>query len=464
MSDSGRDIHRTSEETRLHSAIAGAPDGLSIVSVSGPGGIGKSFLVEHVLDALSSSDRAFFTLRGDASNPDTRGDFFGILEGQVFSRSLPPPADSTKDYFPSFRRIADLHRALVEGAKAEIASKGAPIALQQAASVLLRTGRVLNGAVPMTRAALVDASGIDGAEVEQAIDDAWGLVRTLRPMRDSTLLAGKMRDLVGITKRSRVKRDLFAITSEELRADLTKILTGPDATEKKQLKFPRIAGKSKLLLVLDDFEAISALLGEFLVGGLIPTLAAAPFTTVLLVVGREDLEASHPAWAQHAKRYLRDAIKLGPLDREAAFAMLADAGVAEVRRGEIFEATGGSPFLLSLAVEQGGAEVDSVAFLRRYCDRVTRWMGDREHEWLSKIIYLDRIDEDSIAAVLPGENAKRVQDWFEREPSLRDPDSSYFRVRPQVREKLIRYFELRTPKRAAEMRDVTSRLGMRAAS
>jgi hypothetical protein len=43
-----------------------------------------------------------------------------------------------------------------------------------------------------------------------------------------------------------------------------------------------------------------------------------------------------------------------------------------------------------------------------------------------------------------------VQDWFEREPSIRDPTSSVFRVRPLIRDKVLRYLELRSPSRHRE--------------
>ena len=76
----------------------------------GPGGVGKSFLLAHVLEAAQPARLGWLVLTADAANPDTRGDFLGLIEGQLFRRSLPPPADRTKDYFPHLREIAALHR------------------------------------------------------------------------------------------------------------------------------------------------------------------------------------------------------------------------------------------------------------------------------------------------------------------------------------------------------------------
>ena len=66
------DIHRGSEASRLQKAIDGAPEGLSIVAVSGPGGVGKTFLVNHVLEAMQPSQLGYLQLGTNAANPETR--------------------------------------------------------------------------------------------------------------------------------------------------------------------------------------------------------------------------------------------------------------------------------------------------------------------------------------------------------------------------------------------------------
>src|SRR5580658_10824385 len=108
-----RDIHRGSEVARLTRALEDPPDGLSIVAISGPGGVGKTFLLSHVLESIVPEKLGYLTLSADAANPDTRGDLLGIVEGQLFRRVLGPPANRTKDYFPHLRAVADEHRAVV---------------------------------------------------------------------------------------------------------------------------------------------------------------------------------------------------------------------------------------------------------------------------------------------------------------------------------------------------------------
>lgn len=456
------DIHRSSEVSRLIEAIEEAPEGLSIVSISGPGGVGKSFLLRHVLETVEPHKLGWLVLTADAANPDTRGDFLGLIEGQLFRRSLQPPADRTKDYFPHLREVAALHRELIDRAVGELAKQGAPEPVRRAALALLRNARVLNKAVPRSRLAL-DSTHIDDEEVEKVLDEAWDAVRGLPGLRDSTALWGPLRDLLGITRRNRVKRDLYAFTAAELRTDLSAALAGYERKDLSRLTQSPIPGLRRLLLIIDDYEAVGGLLGDFLVGALVPELAAAPFQTLLVVVGRDDIETTHPGWAQHCRRFLREQIRLRPFDAAAAHQVFADAGIPEARWASLFEATQGYPFLISLAVEEAGDYGgESVVFLTRFYDRVTRWMTDREREWFTRICFLDRVDEDSLRVCFPDENVTRIQDWFEREPSVRDPAAPYFRVRPMVREKMLRYIEVRAPGRHKELTELAARAQRRA--
>ena len=106
------DAYRPSEATRLRTIITGHREGLAICGISGPGGIGKSYLVEHVLSSLEPATVGWLALRIDASQAQARGDFFALVDGQLARRSLAPPADARVDYFPETRHVAAAHRVL----------------------------------------------------------------------------------------------------------------------------------------------------------------------------------------------------------------------------------------------------------------------------------------------------------------------------------------------------------------
>jgi hypothetical protein len=448
--------HRHSEVARLTELLREEAPGLRIVGVSGPGGVGKSYLLNHVLDAVNLTSERWLRLSVDGSNEQARRDFFGLIDGQLARRGLPAPAKAKHDYFPHVRNVASIHRSLIDAASAELSASGAPVAVKVAAIALLQAGRHLNKTLPVSRR-LVDLRDIPmgSGELGQTIDEVWDVVRKLNALRDSSSLPGVIRDALGMTYKARVKNDLYNVTADALVTDIAAALSGYLKKDRWLLTQARIQGLERLLLIIDDFEALAPILEEFLVGALIPRLAAAPFPTLLLILGRDELEAMHPAWGQHCRNHMRGSIRLSPFNRETAMDLLANAGVPEARREELYRATQGFPFLLSLLIEELGAEGDSALFLRKFFDRTTRWMSAREREWLSRVCYLDRVNIDSLKPLFPGEDVEEIQDWFEREASIRDPASAVFRVRPLIREKVLRYQELRSPSRHRELSELS---------
>jgi hypothetical protein len=453
------DAHRKSETARLLELLQRRDPGVGIIAISGPGGVGKSYLLGHVLDAVDPSSLRALRLTVDGSSEQSRGDFFGLIDGQLAKPSLPPPAGPKHDYFPHVRKVAGIHRALVDAVAAELKAKGAPQHVKDAILGLLQAGRGLNMAVPKTREFLdLHKPIFKDSEIVQTLDGAWEFARGLRALRSSDTLPGPIRDVLGMTYKERVKNDLYNVTADALVTDLSAALSGYRKQDRFRLTQGRIDGLERLLLVLDDFEALAPTLEDFLVGALIPRLADAPFPTTLVILGRDDLDAMHPAWGQHCRKYILDQIRLSPFDREAALDLLARAGVPEERREELYQATQGFPFLLSLLIEEVGAEgADSALFLRKFFDRTTRWMSARERDWFVRVCYLDSVNIDALVPLFPGEEVEKIQDWFEREASIRDPAASVFRVRPLIREKVLRYLELRSPSRHREMLDRVKR-------
>ena len=449
--------HRTPETARLAALLQKREPGVQICGISGPGGVGKSYLLRHVAGSLDLDALGWLQLSIDGSNEQSRGDFFGLINGQLAKQTLPPPAVTGDDYFPQVRRVASIHRALVQAVAAELQDRSkssqAPDAVKAAALALLQAGQRLNKALPKT-AEYVNLRRVnlhDGS-VAQTLDEAWELVERLDALRDSTALPGPLRDALGMTYKARVRTDLYNVTADALITDLSAALWGYRKQDWWRITHQPIAGRDRLLLILDDFEALAPTLEEFLVGALIPKLAEAPFQTLLVILGRDDLEAMHPAWGQHCRKYIKDQIRLAPFSRADAHELMASAGVPEARRDDMFEMTQGFPFLLGLLIDGLGEEgASSALFLRKFFDRTTRWMTAEEREWLIRVCYLDAVNLDSLKPLFPDVDVERVQSWFEREASIRDPAATQFQVRPLIREKVLRYQELRAPSRHQEL-------------
>lgn len=449
--------HRSSEIARLTKLLEEREKGIRICGISGPGGVGKSYLLRYAESAVDVGALGYLRLEVDGSSEASREDFFGLIDGQLARQSLPAPARPDYDYFPQVRRVASLHRALVEAVTAELQTgegSRAPTAVKGAAIALLRAGRRLNKTMPVTAKYLdLERMNLKDGDVSSSLDEVWDLVRKLDALRDATVVPGPLRDMLGMTYKSRVKTDLYNVTADALITDLSAALSGYRKQDWWRLTQPRIPGRDRLLLVIDDFEALAPTLEDFLVGSLIPRLAEAAFPTLVIILCRDDLDAMHPAWGQHCRRYLRDQIRLSPFSREAAFELLAQADVPAARRDDIYEMTQGFPFLLSLLIEGLGEEgAGSALFLRRFFDRTTRWMSAVEREWFVRVCYLDAVNLDSLKAVFPGEDVEKIQSWFEREASIRDPAAAVFRVRPLIRDKVLKYQDLRAPSRDRELR------------
>ncbi len=303
------DAYRPSEATRLRTIITGHREGLTICGISGAGGIGKSYLVEHVLSSVETAKAGWMALRIDAAQAQARGDFFALVDGQLARRSLAPPADPRVDYFPETRRVAAAHRALVARVTNELERRRAPEDVRRAAVAILKAAHFLNEAIPKTRD-FVDVAkyNLEPDAVHDRIDEAWDTINTLKTLRDLDFewLPAPVRDRLGMNLASRVKRDLYGAAADAFVSDLNAALSGESS--KNSLNGARlpIPGLDRLLLVVDDYEALGATLSDFLISSLVPRLAEARFATVLIIAGRDDLEATHPGWSQHCKRYLTD--------------------------------------------------------------------------------------------------------------------------------------------------------------
>ncbi len=462
MSDS---IHRGSEVARLENAILEAGPGVSIVSLSGTGGVGKSFLVNHVLESVQARAEGVVCLKCDGADTDRLTDFMGLIE-QLAPRRLPPPANPKKDYFPHVRDVAELFREVVAEATKEMVKEGQPEEVRRTVTALLRAGHVLNQALPFTKDYVnTEFIGVDDGLLHDGLDATWDLARSLDSLRDSTWIPGVVRDVVGVTKRNRVKRDLHALVAEELIVDLHAMTAGWRLQDLFRGTQAKVDGLDRALLWFDDYEAIGPTLSSFLVSHLIPQLAQTEIPVIVLVVGRDDVRETDASWEQHLKQHLVETIRLAPFSEEAALDYLAEADITGERAASIWQMTQGFPFLLSLLVdEEAESAGGTVTFLQRFYDRTTRWMTDTQRGWFEKACYLDVVNEDTLELYFPAERTEAIQRWFQSEASIRDPASASWRVRPLIRDKVLRYLELRSPKKHRQALDAAASVSLRPGS
>jgi hypothetical protein len=443
-------VERTSEVERLSSLLEHPEQQLSICTITGPGGVGKSHLLRHVLERVPPAERRYLHLFADASRPENRREL-GAALSQLFPHGLRPPAKSDHDYFVRLRKTLAAHRALVDDVANELRNKSAEV--REVVTSLLKLGREVNALVPQTKKHL-DLTGLpkDPKEVERVLRDVESVVTGVRAFAERSAF---MKLFPGPALQDRVKRDFHGALADAVRADLSAALASYEAGDAATPRAERIPRTDRLLVVLDDYEALSPVLDDFVRGALVPRLADAPFKTVLIILCRDELDAVDPSWLQHCDRFLVERIRVKPFTELEALELMQASGIPADRAATIHRESGGFPFLVGLAIEEHSEESAGVAmYLRKFFDRTSRWMSENQRRWFTGACYLDAVNEDTLARMFPNESTTAIQDWFEREPSIRDPHGAVFVVRPVIRANVLRYQEMRAP---SQHRELTSR-------
>jgi hypothetical protein len=403
-------------------------------------------LLDHVLNSLPPKSLDYLTLRVDGSNPEKSSDFFGLIADQLARRSLPAPAHYSRDYFPNTRNIAELHRRLLVDIDKNLQASGLDPDVRNTILSLVKVAHICNEWMPVSNipAKLVLNTVGNKELVEKALDVTGPLLDQMITHHPPAL--DPLFDLCGVSKRNRVKRDLYGVTADALFKDIQTIIDSP-SRPKFTLTHKPIEGLRRLLLVIDDYEALYPIIGSFLLSSLIPRLADADFQSLIVICCRDDLDATDPSWNQHRKAFIKEDIRLTPFTEDAAKDLMNEAGVPSEQQNGIYKLTSGFPFLLTLAIEEiTTAAGGSALFAKKFYVRTTRWMSELQKEWFKKICYFDQVDEDSLSIFFGEKQAPLVQDWFESEASIRDPDSPKFCVRPVIRNKTLEYLALRSPR------------------
>lgn len=146
---------------------------VDIYGISGYGGIGKSFLLRHVLDHKRPTSKGFLTITLDGSNPSILGDLMGIYDHSMAPRAI-PHGKQNFDYFPRARRLSREHAKLTRAVKDAVKRTASPDDVKEAANWIFRGGSFLNKTVPKTKE-YVDFDALKKHGVDKRFEEAADL-------------------------------------------------------------------------------------------------------------------------------------------------------------------------------------------------------------------------------------------------------------------------------------------------
>jgi hypothetical protein len=443
-------VGRADPLQRLQASLLGAdaPRPLSIVSVSGPGGVGKTYLLRHALAVTDLSRRELLRLRlGGADRWRSLADLITV--------DLPESAigieNKGKAHFALLRSDRTVLARLDDEARREIASTAASDpTLRESLDAIFSLGVGVQELLPFTKKYVsVARAGKYLPDVERA---ALLLQRAKAYQQEGRVLNGILPDVLGAGQRNRLRANLAATLADDLVADLSAILVGYRDKERHKPLPAKVPGLTRLLLVLDDYESLQPVIEPFLVDHLVPQLATAGFETLLVVVGRDRLVDTHAAWRQQFEPWLAGELRLtsfSPAEAEEYVRLRGIDDPAAVHR--ILTETEGYPYLLAGEVEaelEGGR---SALALKGFYERTTRWMTTRQRNWFLPLCFLDEINAETIALMLPGEPSAEVLEWFKNEASIRSPTAKKWTVLPIIRSRMQAYVQNDSPERFREL-------------
>ncbi len=444
---------------------------LTVQSIEGPGGIGKTCLFNHALGATDISDRNYLTLKLDGNDPSAIS-----LVSAVSRIVKTAKAEAIRDrdkpsgyYFPHVDHVTKEIETIRGDAIAEFQKRRPDD--QEGRSTLSRffglaiaAGKRLNAVLPFTKD-LVNVRELEKMVQQikdiQQIADVVSIMDSLREevpafWERGVSLFGWHVSLGGSAAlRNAIKENACAPLSDALVSDLSAILQCYRPED--QMKFAthaKIKGIDRLLLILDDYEKLEKSLGEFLVRCLLPSLREANFHSVVVILGRDQLEATHPAWDQHLKANLLKRMVLDPLPRLEMDQLVESYGMgSQDEKDRAWRDTQGFPFYVQLWIEEVKSGGRGAVMLKRFYDKTTRWMSDREKAWLHHTLFLDKIDKRTLRNALGNQQeAEEAFKWFEGEGSVRDTIGEVYRVREYLRSRLIDYLRVSDPDLCEELK------------
>jgi len=439
---------------------------MTIQSIEGPGGVGKSSILWQALDDIDLESEGYLTLKIEGASREikrTNGtttvaaidQIINTLIGSATGTSIiaKPPGY----YFPHTNAAIAAVNQLRVNMNQELQKKGIDLENIEHVKRLLLGGADVVDKITTLSPKLKEYLDPDGFnKIAGGVDDA---AIHLKSLHDGSVYFWEKLGLgSSSTIRESAKKDPDSLLAGALVADLIAILLGEHKGSQLQPGHGKIKGLEKLLLIVEDYEALYPILDNFLVTNFLRLLKTKNIHTTIVILGRFKLTATNPIWKDFAKE----------TERRIIVRALTEADVSEMlnffdvddaqERARIWEETRGHPYHITLWIEELEDGGRSSTTLMEMYKRITMWMTPDQIDWLHTIIFMDDIRVDTLEKTLenPAE-ASAAYAWFETEGSILEMGSNPPQMLQFVRSRLQEYLKNRNHKVFSQLQDRVKR-------
>ncbi|RZG86454.1 ATP-binding protein [Acinetobacter venetianus] len=413
---------------------------LSIQSIEGIGGVGKSTLLEYAIPRDLLDHYNYLVLKVDGTSTKSKNIYEIVFDLISSAKSDALQNKEARQIFPNTMKvIAEFKYFQMEVFKQfndkNGDEKGSYEEIKNIVNSILNFGKGINKISPKTKD-VVDVEEVEGKIVEiKEVLESLDIMKLETPnfLQKLTLFSK------GIELRNSFRNNSIEPLKCALFQDLSAILIEP--IEKSKAAPMKIKGIDRLLLIVDDYEALYNYFGDFFFYFLKDELKDAKFQTVAIILGRDSLASTATEWKQHLGRFLRNPIVLRGLEKHEVIEL---ANIYDIDAEKLWEDTKGHPFYIDLWKDAQNSKLSSTK-LRQFYERTTKWLDSNQKKWLEKIVFLDVINIQTIEGM--GFNADVVHevfDWFSKEGSLRntEDDAGAFEFIPFIRSHILSYIKI----------------------
>lgn len=393
---------------------------LNAISIEGPGGVGKSTLCEHALEPDELATRGY--LRATIAGQDDPSDASVYSWMERLVNSAASRLDDPGNAFSRTRRVLHYHHDILVALEREL--RAANAGEDELDAVLAFFGAARLGLGTLRR----DLRTLVSNQTREDLERIWKSIRSA-----AALQAGHW-DRWTRPLKNEVRRAPIRTLTRSIVADLEQLFDPGFGREPSPYK--------RLLLVLDDYEGLSEIIGRTVVSELVPRLREATFETLLIVIGRDDIRMTDGAWESNLAPVLGGRrVVLRPLGANEIAQLCNDRSVddpATVTR--IHEESHGYPWLVDILLDDLAATGKSpVTSYHRFVRRMSRFMTDEERGWFEALCFLDTVSFATMEKVLPTVDKELVMTWFINEQSIRSFEADAWKVWPYIRNRVLLY-------------------------